>query len=209
MSELTKEEKKQFIEDWLEKYIASHFKQLADKSMTIDDVIKAMRYEIRDRLNSVKAYKFGLVAMHKLFKSLVDNAEIQEKAKKLNINHEEIWHKLSAELMTLIENNKWVGVFHSQEHYEAFKHVLKSFLVEEHNKTLFMGFYREYGGKKVLMRCNERKWREWVNEHYLIKGEDSSKRWNECPKNHYTRMQIRQRQKTYKDPTIFKEPAAR
>ena len=123
-----------------------------------------------------------------------------------------MFHKINAELEKLEEDKEtrpWVGVFHSQEHYEAFKHVLKSFLVEEHNKTLFVGFYREYGGNKVLMRCNEKKWREWVNEHYLIKGEDSSKRWNECSKHHYTRKQIRQYQKTYKDPTIFKEPAAR
>lgn len=108
-----------------------------------------------------------------------------------------------------IDRYKWSGVFHSQDHYEAFLHVLKSFLTEEHNKTLFMGFFREYGGNKVLMRCNEKKWREWVNEHYLIKGEDSSKRWNECPQYHYTRKQIRQYQKTCKDPNIFKEPSAR
>jgi len=108
-----------------------------------------------------------------------------------------------------IDRYKWSGVFHSQDHYEAFLHVLKSFLVEEHNKTLFVGFFREYGGNKVLMRCNEKKWREWVNEHYLIKGEDSSKRWNECPQHHYTRKQIRQSQKTYKDPNIFKQPHTR
>tara|TARA_B110000858_G_scaffold69379_1_gene80648 strand:+ start:3230 stop:3433 length:204 start_codon:yes stop_codon:yes gene_type:complete len=67
MSELSKEEKKQFIKDWLEKYVASHFKQLVDKSMTIDDVIKAMKYEVRDRLNSVGAYQFSLEMMQKFF----------------------------------------------------------------------------------------------------------------------------------------------
>ena len=70
----------------------------------------------------------------------MDDIKIQEMAKKLNINHEEIWHKLSAELMTLIESHKWPGKFHSKEHFEAFEYVLKSFSTEEHSKTLFSGF---------------------------------------------------------------------
>ena len=103
-----------------------------------------------------------------------------------------------------IEKYNWVSVFHSQEHYEAFLYVLEAFLIEEHNKTLFIGFFREYGGNKILMRCNETKWRKWVNEHYLIKGEDSSKRWKDCPQHHEVRTRIRRHQKTYKDSNIFK-----
>ena len=33
-----------------------------------------------------------------------------------------------------------------------------------------------------------------------------TKRWNECPEHHYIRKQIRQYQKTYKDPNTFKQP---
>ena len=108
-----------------------------------------------------------------------------------------------------IKRYNWVGVFHSEDHYEAFLHVLESFLIEEHNKVLFMGFWGEYGGEKILMRCNETKWRDWVIMNYLPNEKDSSKRWKHCEETHYTRRQMRLYEKTYKEPNIFKQPHAR
>ena len=227
------------LEKKLKTYMKSIFTELNKKRMSPDEMLKSIRYEFYTRIpdfipSKGKNYKWILKSFRGFFKKTMDQKdEIAIINNELTVEDEdgknltegelgersgrgffngEMFHKINAELEKLEEYKEtrpWVGVFHSQPHYEAFLHVLKSFLIEEHNKTLFMGFFREYGGNKVLMRCNEKKWREWVNEHYLIKGEDSSKRWNECPKHHHTRMQIRQSQKTYKNPNIFKEPAAR
>ena len=160
------------------------YKKEVARRLTPEEVIKAVKIEYKN--------DYALLQFKIIHNELVTNKS-----------------RFAKLFLPEIERFNWVGIFHSQEHYEAFKHILESFLIEEHNKTLFMGFYREYGGNKVLMRCNEKNWREWVNEHYLIKGEDSSKRWNECPKHHYTRKQVRQYQKTYKDPNIFKQPHAK
>ena len=211
------------------KWVVAILKPLGQRKITFKEAIKSIKQELEIRFKTPSTdsiftvedelikkeviYLKVLKIMREYFKQMIFDAD--EKERKITLDKtypdyfEEIFNKINIELYNHLERKKWVGVFHSQDHYEAFLHVLKSFLIEEHNKTLFMGFYREYGGNKVLMRCNEKNWREWVNEHYLIKGEDSSKRWNECPQHHYTRKQIRQSQKTYKDPTIFKEPAAR
>ena len=225
------------LKEKLRTYTSSIFKQLNRKKMSPDEMLKSIKYEFYSSYpdefeDKGKMYKWVLEHFREFFEkilyqkdeiSTINNEIIVKDGKELTYGeidelfgrgffNGEIFHKINAELEKLeedLETRPWVGVFHSQEHYEAFKHVLKSFLIEEHNKTLFVGFFREYGGNKILMRCNEKKWREWVNEHYLIKGEDSSKRWNECPQHHYTRKQIRQSQKTYKDPNIFKQPHAR
>ena len=103
----------------------------------------------------------------------------------------------------------WVGIFHTQHHYEAFLYILDSFHIEEYNKVLFMGFWGQYGGEKILMRCNETKWRDWVIKNYLPNEKDSSKRWKHCEEIHHTRRQMRRYEKTFKDPNIFKQPYAR
>jgi hypothetical protein len=103
----------------------------------------------------------------------------------------------------------WVGIFHTQHHYEAFLYILDSFHIEEHNKVLFMGFWGQYGGEKILMRCNETKWRDWVIKNYLPNEKDSSKRWKHCEEIHHSRRQMRRYEKTFKDPNIFKQPYAR
>ena len=195
----------------LDNFIVSICDQLFDKTITIDEAFASIKYEFTVAKPVENLYGMVLEIFKNLYEHLIIKAseEIKEISKLIDHNHDEFYHKLNVELMKLSKQDKCRGVFWSEPHYEAFLHVLKSFLIEEHNKTLFMGFFREYGGNKVLMRCNEKKWREWVNEHYLIKGEDSSKRWNECPQHHYTRKQIRQSQKTYKDPNIFKQPHAR
>ena len=197
---------------FLDSYVMSIVHQLVMKTITVDEALSSIKYKFTV-ITPVEdgGYRFILTMLRELYEqiTLESTEDVKEAQRISKSNHEEFYHKLNIELLKLTEQEKWVGVFHSQDHYKAFKYVLESFHIEEHNKTLFIGFFREYGGNKVLIRCNETKWRKWVNEHYLIKGEDSSKRWNECPQHHYTRKQIRQYQKTYKDPNIFKQPYAR
>jgi len=209
---LPKEEKEGY-RIFLSKYIRSIIFSLSRGGITFEEAIKSIKIDVLENRETIIGYLVVLQSLKTFFNKIAFEIP-EESIKKIESQtkkgfQEDLYHKINIEINRVKAEEKWRGVFWSEEHYDAFLHVLKSFLVEEHNKTLFVGFYREYGGNKVLMRCNEKKWREWVNEHYLIKGEDSSKRWNECPQHHYTRKQIRQSQKTYKDPNIFKQPHAR
>ena len=108
-----------------------------------------------------------------------------------------------------IERYKWIGIFHTNHHYKAFRYVLDSFDVEEYNKSLFMCFWSEFGGNKILMRCNETKWRKWVRDYYLKGEKDIASRWKREPEIHPVRRQIKRYTRTYHDPNIFKLPYAR
>ncbi len=38
----------------------------------------------------------------------------------------EMYHKINAELMSLTRDEKWIGIFYSKEHFEAFEYILDS-----------------------------------------------------------------------------------
>ena len=216
MSELTKEEKHQFILDFSRKYIMSFSKQLINKKMSIDEVIKALKYQLVEKVGSQNAYKFTLERMQELYGKLVyeDDNEKLEIRKKLGLNYDEVYHKLSAELMTLIEDDKWIGIFYSKEHFEAFEYILDSFYIEEHTKTLFSSLWLELGGdkaQKILMRCTCKKYTDWVFKHYLPNEEKKPISFVsvKVKDEHHYRKQIRIKKKTYKDQDIFKSTVLR
>ena len=109
---------------------------------------------------------------------------------------------------------KWIGIFHSKEHFEAFEYILDSFYIEEHTKTLFSSLWLELGGdkaQKILMRCTCKKYTDWVFKHYLPNEEKKPISFVsvKVKDEHHYRKQIRIKKKTYKNQDIFKSTVLR
>lgn len=198
---------------YIDNFVVSICDQLLNKKITIDEAFASIKFEFTVAKPVENLYGMVLEVFKNLYGHLTVNAteEIEENFKLVDHNHEEFYHRLNIELMKLTDEKKWVGVFHSQEHYEAFKHILESFEIEEHSKTLFSGFWYEFGGNRKLIRCTAKKYTEWVYDHYLPNEEKKSENLtrSHCGYSHHYRVQMRRYKATYKDQDIFKEPAAR
>ena len=223
----------------LKTYLKTIFKELSSKRMSPDDMLKSIRYEFYTSYpdnfeHKGKAYKRVLENFKRLFKkalfekdelAIIDGCTIEKDGKHLTKGElNELWgnsffngemfHKINAELEKLeedLEDKKWIGIFHSKEHFDAFEYILSTFAIEEHSKKLFSGFWYEFGGNQILMRCTSKTYTEWVYKHYLPHEEKKSENLtrSHCDSNHQFRRQIRRHKATYKDENIFKSTYAR
>ena len=223
----------------LKTYMHSLLLELHKKRMSPDEMLKSIKYEFFTSYpdefeHKGKMYNYVLETFRGLFEkilyqkdeiAIINNEIIVKDGKDLTYGeieellgrgflNGEMFHKINTELEKLednLEDKNWVGVFHSQEHYEAFKHILESFEIEEQSKTLFSGFWYEFGGNRKLIRCTAKKYTEWVYKHYLPNEEKKSENLtrSHCGYGHQFRIQIRRYKATYKDQSIFLAPHQR
>lgn len=206
-------------------FLLGLFNQLANNSKTLDEIVKLIHLDSEKEKDSegfiIKNLK-GLerTAIWKAEEMLKDETylnmmygddwkkegwkfpEIEiEQQRKFKILNQEIKLRVKQELDDL----KWIGVFHSRRHFEAFKYILSSFVIEEHSKKLFSGFWYEFGGNQKLIRCTAKTYTEWVYKHYLPHEEKKSENLtrSHCDYYHQLRRQIRQYKKTYKNQYLF------
>ncbi len=213
------------------KYLVTVLVPLGFKKITFEQALKSIKQEIEimfetpSKIPNITAedelvqkdaiYLKSLRVLREYFKQMIFDADEEERMDTLNKTYpdyfEEIFTKINIELHNYSERKKWVKVFHSKEHFDAFEYILSSFAIEEHSKKLFSGFWYEFGGNQILMRCTAKTYTEWVYQHYLPHEEKKSENLtrSHCDSNHQFRRQIRRYKATHKDENIFKPTYAR